>query len=36
VERAEAVEFRPKLTIDDTETPRQAAHARARDLAKVF
>jgi FMN-dependent NADH-azoreductase len=30
------VEFRPNLATDDAETGRQAAHARARDLAKVF
>jgi FMN-dependent NADH-azoreductase len=30
------IEFRPNLATDDADTPRQAAHARARDLAKVF
>jgi FMN-dependent NADH-azoreductase len=30
------VEFRPNLATEDAETGRQAAHARARDLGKVF
>jgi FMN-dependent NADH-azoreductase len=30
------VEFRPNLVTADAEAGRQAAHARARDLAKVF